>query len=75
MKTQTDDDFFLINGQGFIKKLSYKSYDTHFSIQISYPTKPMQKFLWISIKTSGVSLIEQMSQQIQSSNDMQCLEC
>jgi hypothetical protein len=45
MKTQTDDDFFLINGQGFIKKLSYKSYDTHFSIQISYPTKPMQKFL------------------------------
>jgi hypothetical protein len=81
MRTQTDDFYFLIfyyyyyyyllNSQGFINKSSYKSYDTHSLIQISYPTEPMQMCLWISIKTSEVSLIQQMSQRIQISNDIQ----
>jgi hypothetical protein len=69
--------FFLIflNSQGFINKSSYKSYDTHSPIQISYPTEPMQMCLWILIKTSEVSQIQQMSQHIQISNDMQCSKC
>jgi len=55
MRTQTDDFYFLIfyyyyyyyllNSQGFINKSSYKSYDTHSLIQISYPTEPMQMCL------------------------------
>jgi len=78
MGTQTDEFLLLLlllNNQGFINKSSYKSYDTHSSIQILDPTETIQKCLWISIKTSEISLIQQMSQQIQISSDMQRSKC
>jgi hypothetical protein len=80
MRTQTDDIivffFLLLNlSQGFINKSSYKSQDTHTSIQISYLTEPMLMCLWEIIQTSEVSLIQQMSQKIQIFNDMQCSTC
>jgi len=50
MRTQTDEFFFYffffyLNSQRFINKSSYKSYDTHSLIQISYPTESMQMCL------------------------------
>jgi hypothetical protein len=55
MTTQTSDIiflslfflliFFLKLSQGFLNKSSYKSQDTHSSIQISYLTDPMLKCL------------------------------
>jgi hypothetical protein len=62
---------FFFNSRGFINQSSYNSYDTHSPIQISYPTESMQMCLWILIKTSEVSQIQQMSQHVQISNDMQ----
>jgi hypothetical protein len=48
MGTQTDEFLLLLlllNNQGFINKSSYKSYDTHSSIQILDPTETIQKCL------------------------------
>jgi hypothetical protein len=62
--------FFFNLSQGLINKSSYKSQDTHSSIQISYLTEPMLMCLWEIIQTSEISLIQQVSQKIQISNDM-----
>jgi hypothetical protein len=78
MRSQTDDIinffflFFLNLSQGFINKSSYKSQDTHSSIQISNLTEPMLMCLREIIQTSEVSLIQHVSQKIQNYKDMQC---
>jgi len=55
--------FFFNLSQSFINKSSYKSQDTHTSIQISYLIEPMLMCLREIVQTSEVSLIQQVSQR------------
>jgi hypothetical protein len=67
--------FFFVNlSQGFINKSSYKSQDTFLNSNLIHHRNNASVFVIIN-STSDVSQIQQMSQKIQISKDMQCSTC